>query len=271
MPEFFKPCSSFNLAAIIVYRANDFHFRVFCSRSNLILSFHTLIIFYHFILIISDSYEMTAVAAVRRPTEKLRDLQRHAAPGAGSLGSLQRPERGEKSDAGTRPRMFEMAGVKSSGVGSDSCYSRSDNSSTDSECPRGPRLNGRPPMRGETSLCQQLSAVNRGDTSLCQQLEDAARLERLCPRVRTQPPRQTRTYTDSTSLSSVDTSTSSSDLWNVRAMPDVPVTRLNTKPISLRANPAVRQRLSAVDSLTDDLLTRVLSYLTTRQLLGVTR
>ena len=125
-------------------------------------------------------------------------------------------------------------------------------------------------MRGDTSLCQ-LSAVNRGDTSLCQQLEDAARLERLCPRVRTQPPRQTRTYTDSTSLSSVDTSTSSSDLWNVRAMPDVPVTRLNTKPISLRANPAVRQRLSAVDSLTDDLLTRVLSYLTTRQLLGVTR
>ena len=200
---------------------------------------------------------MTAVAAVRRPTEKLRDLQRHAAPGAGSLGSLQRPERGEKSEAGTRPRMFEMAGVKSSAVGSDSCYSRSDNSSTDSECPRGPRLGGRPPMRG--------------DTSLCQQLEDAARLERLCPRVRTQPPRQTRTYTDSTSLSSVDTSTSSSDLWNVRAMPDVPVTRLNTKPISLRANPAVRQRLSAVDSLTDDLLTRVLSYLTTRQLLGVTR
>merc|ERR1740123_2070746 len=87
----------------------------------------------------------------------------------------------------------------------------------------------------------------RGDTSLCQQLEDAARLERLCPRVRTQPPK-TKTYTDSTSLSSVDTSSSSSDLWNVRAMPDVPVARLNTKPISLRANPAVRQRPSVMDT-----------------------
>ena len=206
------------------------------------------------------------MTAVRSPTEKLRELQwpAVAAGAACSLGSLHRSERGEKIEQTLRPKIYGKIGhdmaegnrtVKSS---SDSCYSRSDNSSTDSstECHRGPRLAQRPPVRG--------------DTSLCQQLEDAARLERLCPRVRTQPPR-TKTYTDSTSLSSVDTSSSSSDLWNVRAMPDVPVARLNSKPISLRANPAVRQRPSVMDSLTDDLLTRILTYLTTRQLLGVTR
>ena len=206
------------------------------------------------------------MTAVRSPTEKLRELQWPAVAAAGaeqSLGSLHRSERGEKIEQTLRPKIYAkieheiVEGNRTVKSSSDSCYSRSDNSSTDSECPRGPRLGQRPPMRGDTS-------------SLCQQLEDAARLERLCPRVRTQPPR-TKTYTDSTSLSSVDTSSSSSDLWNVRAMPDVPVARLNTKPISLRANPAVRQRPSVMDSLTDDLLTRILAYLTTRQLLGVTR
>ena len=70
------------------------------------------------------------------------------------------------------------------------------------------------------------------------------RLERLCPRVRTSAPRPSY---DSTSLSSVDTSTlssSSSDLWNVRAMPDVPFSRLS-KPLSLRAG--ARQRPSHLD------------------------
>ena len=160
-------------------------------------------------------------------------------------------------------------------LGSDSCYSRSDNSSTDSDCPNSARqllqagqLVTRPPARGDTNTFLQ---------KLHQEQEDAARLERLCPRVRSPPPLAPSTivrtkhhnYTDSTSLSSLDTS-SSSDLWNVRAMPDVPVTKLN-KPISLRANPAIRQRPSHFDSLTDELLIRVLSYLTTKQLMGVAR
>ena len=73
-----------------------------------------------------------------------------------------------------------------------------------------------------------------------------SRLERLCPRVRSSAPRPSY---DSTSLSSVDTSTlsttsSSTDLWNVRAMPDVPFSRLS-KPLSLRAG--ARQRPSHLD------------------------
>ena len=159
------------------------------------------------------------------------------------------------------PRCF--GGKTEPQLGSDSCYSRSDNSSssTDSDCP-----NSRAAARGDTDLLMP------------DQLE-AARLERLCPRVRPPPgppfllkQRQHHLqYTDTTSLSSLDT-TSSSDLWNVRAMPDVAVTRLN-KPISLKANPAVRQRVqpSHLDSLTDELLIRILSYLTTKQLLGVAR
>ena len=75
-----------------------------------------------------------------------------------------------------------------------------------------------------------------------------SRLERLCPRVRSSAPRPSY---DSTSLSSVDTSTlsttSSSDLWNVRAMPDVPFSRLS-KPLSLRAG--ARQRPSHLDRFT---------------------
>ena len=146
----------------------------------------------------------------------------------------------------TPPRCF--GGKTELKLGSDSCYSRSDNSSTDSD--------------GTASR-----AAARADTD---QVE-AARLERLCPRARPAPALVMRHYTDTTSLSSLDT-TSSSDLWNVRAMPDVAVTRLN-KPISLKANPAVRQRVqpSHLDSLTDELLTRILSYLSTKQLLGVAR
>ena len=118
-------------------------------------------------------------------------------------------------------------------LGSDSCYSRSD-TSTDSEPGRVGRAG--PPQRGDTAA--------------------TARLERLCPRVRPLPARPARpqprplNITDcSASLSSVDTSSSSSDLWNVRAMPDVPVARLN-KPPSLRANPGMRQRPNQVGEIT---------------------
>ena len=109
-------------------------------------------------------------------------------------------------------------------LGSDSCYSKSDNSSTDSDSTR------------RHKFVQKQEIIEK----LHREQEEVARLERLCPRVR-QPlvtcPRQKHVYTDTTSLSSVDTN-SSSDLWNVRAMPDVTVTRLPDKPISLRANPA---------------------------------
>merc|ERR1719264_199162 len=90
--------------------------------------------------------------------------------------------------------------------GSDSCYSRSEHSSTsDSESARLPpaiadRLAGeaengahggdRPPARGEVRLATQGQPMSR--------------LERLCPRVRSSAPRPSY---DSTSLSSVDTST----------------------------------------------------------------
>lgn len=127
-------------------------------------------------------------------------------------------------------------------LGSDSCYSKSDNSSTDSDSAR------------RHKFVQKQEFIEK----LHREQEEVARLERLCPRVR-QPlvtcPRQKHVYTDTTSLSSVDTN-SSSDLWNVRAMPDVTVTRLPDKPISLRANPAVRQRPSQFDTLTDELLIR---------------
>ena len=79
----------------------------------------------------------------------------------------------------------------------------------------------------------------------------------------------TRPSYDSTSLSSIDTSTTSStDLWNVRAMPDVPFCRLN-KPLSLRAG--ARQRPSHLDSLLDELLVRILTYLSSKELMGVAR
>ena len=150
-------------------------------------------------------------------------------------------------------------------LGSDSCYSRSDNSSTDSECPNSARqalsLGNKPPTRGEVRFMHPLQVEKEQMNS--------AKLDRLCPRVRNPPSQNRHTHYDSTSLSSVDTS-SSSDLWNVRAMPDVPFTRLN-KPISLRANPQVRHRPSHLDSLTDELLVRILSYLSSKELMGVAR
>ena len=77
------------------------------------------------------------MTAVRSPTEKLRELQwpAVAAGAACSLGSLHRSERGEKIEQTLRPKIYGKIGhdmaegnrtVKSS---SDSCYSRSDNSS----------------------------------------------------------------------------------------------------------------------------------------------
>lgn len=138
--------------------------------------------------------------------------------------------------------------------GSDSCYSRScDSSTSDSEAAGGRgegRGGDRPPLRGEVRLAAP---------------HQMSRLERLCPRVRGGGPRPSY---DSTSLSSVDTSTSSTDLWNVRAMPDVPLSRLS-KPLSLRAG--ARQRPSHLDSLTDELLVRILTYLSSKELMGVAR
>ena len=203
----------------------------------------------------AQSYEMCSV----RSSEKAgggEDWRLTSAPTRGAAQTRAWGPGGGPGLISQRPPPRCFGGKTEPGLGSDSCYSRSDNSSssTDSDGPNS-------------------RAAARGDTD---QLE-AARLERLCPRVRPPPTllrqrqQQHLHYTDTTSLSSLDT-TSSSDLWNVRAMPDVAVTRLN-KPISLKANPAVRQRVqpSHLDSLTDELLIRILSYLTTKQLLGVAR
>ena len=109
--------------------------------------------------------------------------------------------------------------------GSDSCYSRSDNSSTHSD----------PPPR--------VPAVH--------------------------PASSTRSY-DTTSMSSMDTS-SSVDLWNVRAMPNVRITRLD-KPVYLRPNPGARNRRPNVfDSLTDELIVKILGFLTTKELMKTAR
>jgi len=159
--------------------------------------------------------------------------------------------------------------------GSDSCYSRSDHSSTsDSESARlqpaiSDRLSSPEKNGGEGRLLGGERPPARGEVRLATQGQPMSRLERLCPRVRSSGPRPSY---DSTSLSSVDTSTlsttSSSDLWNVRAMPDVPFSRLS-KPLSLRAG--ARQRPSHLDSLTDELLVKILAYLTSKELMGVAR
>ena len=88
------------------------------------------------------------------------------------------------------------------------------------------------------------------------------------PRVPPLPPPAQRHY-DTTSLSSMDT-TSSIDLWNIRAMPNVRITRLD-RPISLRPNLAVRTRPNVFDTLTDELIVRILSFLSTRDLMLVGR
>ena len=131
---------------------------------------------------------------VRTPTEKVREVEASLQDWSGGAGARSPPAAGKTE-------------VK---LGSDSCYSRSDNSSTDSDCPNSARgKSWRPPARGDTDLLMQ------------DQLE-AARLERLCPRVRSlgtvlrgRQPHYTDT-TSVTSLSSLDTS-SSSDLWGLQA------------------------------------------------------
>jgi len=182
-------------------------------------------------------------SVMKTPTEKIRELQ-VSGRGGQLLGAL------AKDPVNTRvaTTVKKIAELK---LGSDSCYSRSEHSSTDSESL---------PNSARHLSCHQ--SVKRGDVKVVDQQQ--SRLDRLCPRVR-------GVHYDSTSLSSVDTS-SSSDLWNVRAMPDVPVAKLS-KPISLRANPGLRHssRPSFLDHLTDELLVKVLSYLSSRQLMGVAR
>jgi len=224
-------------------------------------------------------------------------ISRPAAPGIGStepplppISPTERLRQMKPAGLNNNQKVRAHKKVVSLKPGSDSCYSRSDHSSTsDSESARlssaiaerlsgetdhagaglagvggggggglegGPQggHDGRPPARGEVRMANQGPPLSR--------------LERLCPRVRTSAPRPSY---DSTSLSSVDTSTlssSSSDLWNVRAMPDVPFSRLS-KPLSLRAG--ARQRPSHLDSLTDELLVKILAYLTSKELMGVAR
>ena len=168
---------------------------------------------------------MYEIAQAKSPTERLREMQRSrdwrlASPSSELMNSkLNIPPLDPASEKSVRAPK-KLGELK---LGSDSCYSRSDNSS-DSECPtrQGLALGNKPPARGEVRFLQA------GDADQM----SSAKLDRLCPRVRNHQNRHT--HYDSTSLSSVDTS-SSSDLWNVRAMPDVPFTRLN-KPISLRRN-----------------------------------
>lgn len=208
----------------------------------------------------ADGYE---ISQAKSPTERLREMQRNrdwrlANPaldvGNSKLNKSNLEPVGEKS-VRTLKKFGELK------VGSDSCYSRSDNSS-DSECPttrQALSLGSKPPTRGEMRFT--VPHIDDPDHS--------AKLDRLCPRVKNPANSNRHTHYDSTSLSSVDTS-SSSDLWNVRAMPDVPFTRLN-KPISLRANPQVKHRPSHFDSLTDEVLVRILSYLSSKELMGVAR
>jgi len=210
----------------------------------------------------NDVYE---IAQAKSPTERLREMQRSrdwrlASPSSELVNSkLNIPPVDPASEKSVRA-VKKFGELK---LGSDSCYSRSDNSS-DSECPTSRQvltLGNKPPARGEVRVLQPLG----GDADQM----SSAKLDRLCPRVRNTHHQNRHTHYDSTSLSSVDTS-SSSDLWNVRAMPDVPLTRLN-KPISLRANPQVRHRPSLLDSLTDEVLVRILSYLSSKELMGVAR
>jgi len=212
----------------------------------------------------NDVYE---ISQAKSPTERLREMQRSRDWRLASSSSqvthpnLNIPMLDPVCEKSVRT-LKKLGELK---LGSDSCYSRSDNSSTDSECPNSARQamqsGNKPPTRGEVRFLNPMQAEKEKLNS--------AKLDRLCPRVRNPPPQTSHTQYDSTSLSSVDTS-SSSDLWNVRAMPDVPFTRLN-KPISLRANPDIRHRPSHLDNLTDELLVRILSYISSKELMGVAR
>eukprot|EP00090_Calanus_glacialis_P000255 TRINITY_DN10168_c0_g1_i1.p1 TRINITY_DN10168_c0_g1~~TRINITY_DN10168_c0_g1_i1.p1 ORF type:complete len:587 (-),score=71.91 TRINITY_DN10168_c0_g1_i1:825-2585(-) len=214
---------------------------------------------------LSSGHDVYEISQAKSPTERLREMQRSrdwrlASPSSEPVNpKLNIPPLDPVSEKSVRT-LKKLGELK---LGSDSCYSRSDNSS-DSECPttrQALSLGNKPPTRGEVRFMQPLA----GDAEQM----SSAKLDRLCPRVRNPPHQNRHTHYDSTSLSSVDTS-SSSDLWNVRAMPDVPFTRLN-KPISLRANPQVRHRPSHLDSLTDEVLVKILSYISSKELMGVAR
>ena len=76
---------------------------------------------------------------------------------------------------------------------------------------------------------------------------------------------------DTTSLSSISTAASGSDLWNVRAMPNVKITRFD-RPVYLRPNPcAQRSRVNVFDTLTDEIMVKILSYLTSREIMRTAR
>ena len=85
---------------------------------------------------------------------------------------------------------------------------------------------------------------------------------------------------DTTSLSSISTVASSSDLWNVRAMPNVKITRFD-RPVYLRPNPCSssvgrgeggqRSRHNVFDLLTDEIMVRILSYLNSKEIMRTAR
>ena len=106
------------------------------------------------------------------------------------------------------------------------------------------------------------------------------------------PTTPARNNYDTTSLSSISTAatSSSADLWNVRAMPNVKITRYD-RPIYLRPNSGSTssgqrvngrgmvtgggqespRRQNAFEMLTDELMVKVLSYLTSKEIVRTAR
>ena len=108
------------------------------------------------------------------------------------------------------------------------------------------------------------------------------------------PTTPARNNYDTTSLSSISTAatSSSADLWNVRAMPNVKITRYD-RPIYLRPNSGSGnissghrvngrgmvtgggqespRRQNAFEMLTDELMVKVLSYLTSKEIVRTAR
>lgn len=163
-------------------------------------------------------------------------------------------------------------------LGEDSCYSRSENSSAESEGALSAR-NCSPEDRDAKRRGVRFAAQCEYSLPLdSRPFTDQDKLDRLSPSVRGSVFHHDSAFSslhpDSASLSSIDTS-SSSDLWNVRAMPDVSITRLR-KPPSLRVNPASlrhknKGRLNPLELLTDELMVKIMSYLTSNQIVGVAR
>ena len=116
------------------------------------------------------------------------------------------------------------------------------------------------------SKLKRLEEKNQSSDS-CYSRSDNSSIHSDPPRVPVHPP--THQQYDTTSLSSLDTA-SSIDLWNVRAMPNVRITRLD-RPIYLRPNPTLRPRPNVFDTLTDELVVKVLSFLTTKDLMFAAR